>query len=432
MIDLTPLDVRKKRGDFRKPLRGYDPVEVDTFLELVADRLEALVKENLTLKERSERMSEQIQDLGGRERAVHEALVTAQELREKIETQAREQAEMVLRDAESKSQLIVREAEGDAALVRREATQEVDQAKRDVARIRSEIDGDIDRAVRDAERLIEENRESLEGMERQRTRFLRGYRAMLERELDVVEVEEAKSAHEEYAIELDLAGGRDRAKNALAVMETAAADEASEEVTEDATESEAGEPIWEETDGLGDAIDTPVAELLEAAVDADELIAADPTPDELESDEPRAEAHDSKSEGSGADDSKTDEQSVAEATADDGDSEPAQDPVVGLNDAEAEAEAQELGEVEGGTFTEGLDAERVEATPVKMNGDRKDDAPSIDDKGTESSDDTEIPESELADADDDEAKTARALESLWLTPLIKDDPGAETEDDSRA
>ncbi len=32
MIDLTPLDVRKKRGDFRRGLRGYDPEEVDHFL----------------------------------------------------------------------------------------------------------------------------------------------------------------------------------------------------------------------------------------------------------------------------------------------------------------------------------------------------------------------------------------------------------------
>ena len=35
MIDLTPLDVRNKRGDFKKLLRGYDPQEVDVFLELV-------------------------------------------------------------------------------------------------------------------------------------------------------------------------------------------------------------------------------------------------------------------------------------------------------------------------------------------------------------------------------------------------------------
>ena len=44
MIDLTPLDVRKKRGDFGKGLRGYDPAEVDGFLELVGERMEELVK----------------------------------------------------------------------------------------------------------------------------------------------------------------------------------------------------------------------------------------------------------------------------------------------------------------------------------------------------------------------------------------------------
>ena len=57
MIDLTPLDVRKKRGDFKKSLRGYDPLEVDGFLELVAERMEELVKANMTLEERAQRVT---------------------------------------------------------------------------------------------------------------------------------------------------------------------------------------------------------------------------------------------------------------------------------------------------------------------------------------------------------------------------------------
>ena len=371
MIDLTPLDVRKKRGDFRKPLRGYDPVEVDTFLELVAERLEALVKENLTLKERSERMSEQIQDLGGRERAVHEALVTAQELREKIETQAREQAEMVIRDAESKAQLTVREAEGDAALVRREATQELDEAKRDVVRIRSEIDGDIDRAVRDAERLIEEHRESLEGMDRQRTRFLRGYRAMLERELDVVEVEEAKSAHEEYAIELDLAGGRDRAKSALAAMERTTANNPAAGDTESG-DAEAEEPIWEEPDPLEDSLDKPVVELVDDDADSDEADVDEPAAEILAADESKA--HESNADESKADEVEADEPAIVEASKERRDSESVGSPLENPIDTEA-AEELEVGAEEpvadgDGSFTEGLDAESIEATPVKTNGDR--------------------------------------------------------------
>ena len=34
MMDLTPLDVRKKKEDFRRVVRGYDPAEVDGFLRV--------------------------------------------------------------------------------------------------------------------------------------------------------------------------------------------------------------------------------------------------------------------------------------------------------------------------------------------------------------------------------------------------------------
>ncbi len=60
MIDLTPLDVRKKRGDFGKGLRGYDPQEVDAFLELVAERMEVLVKENLAFRGKIKELGEKV------------------------------------------------------------------------------------------------------------------------------------------------------------------------------------------------------------------------------------------------------------------------------------------------------------------------------------------------------------------------------------
>ena len=96
MIDLTPLDVRNKRGDFRKNLRGYDAQEVDTFLELVAERLDELVMENLRLRERTEALQSQVESQTGREKAVQEALVTAQSLRAEMREQAEREAEVVL------------------------------------------------------------------------------------------------------------------------------------------------------------------------------------------------------------------------------------------------------------------------------------------------------------------------------------------------
>jgi DivIVA domain-containing protein len=180
MIDLTPLDVRNKRGDFKKLLRGYDPQEVDTFLELVAERLEELVRENMQFRDRNEMLQQQVSSQTDRERAVQEALVTAQELRSEMKSQAERRAELVLGEAQA-------------------------EARRQLA----EAEAEIRTRFRDAERRIEQAQDSLTELERRRTRFLRSFRQLLDREMDVVEVEESRPPLEERAIELDLGGGRE-------------------------------------------------------------------------------------------------------------------------------------------------------------------------------------------------------------------------------
>jgi DivIVA domain-containing protein len=179
MIDLTPLDVRKKAGDFKKAMRGYDPQEVDVFLELVAERLEMLVRENIALKERAEALQHQVTSWSGREKAVQEALVTAQELRTEMKTQAQRQAEFVLTEAQAEAR-----------------------------RVLGEADAEVRARYRDAERKLEQARDALEEMERRRLRFLKSFRQLLEREMDVVEVEAGRAPLEERAIDLDLGGGR--------------------------------------------------------------------------------------------------------------------------------------------------------------------------------------------------------------------------------
>lgn len=175
MIDLTPLDVRKKRGDFRKLMRGYDPSEVDTFLELVAERLEELVKENLTLRERSDRLQEQVKALSERERAVNEALVTAQELRGEIKAQAQREADLLLKEAQTEGRRILSEAD----------------------------------------REVEERRGAVQDLERRRSRFLGAFRQLLERELDALAVEEGRSPLEDKKeVELDLGAEARRRRKA--------------------------------------------------------------------------------------------------------------------------------------------------------------------------------------------------------------------------
>ncbi len=164
MIDLTPLDVRKKRGDFGKGLRGYDPPEVDGFLELVAERMEELVKENLVFRKKIERLGAKVVVQEGREQAVQDALVTAQELRQDVKKQAHREAKLLEREAR----------------------------------------GRIEGMIQKSEKLLTDHHAALRELERQRERFLKAFRTFLERELDTVEVEFGRAPLEDVTLDLEL------------------------------------------------------------------------------------------------------------------------------------------------------------------------------------------------------------------------------------
>ena len=234
MIDLTPLDVRNKRGDFKKLMRGYDPQEVDVFLEIAAERLEELVRENIVLRERSESLERQVGAQTGREQAIQEALVTAQELRADIHSQAQREADHLVKESETEARRLAAEAE---------------------ANVRN--------LIRDAERRLELGRDALEEMERRRTRFLKAFRQLRERELDVVDVEDERALLEDRPIDLDLGGGR---FSSSAVEEVSAAMEAEESADGEIGEA-AAEPGAEEASE--EAADDAQALLLSLEADED-------------------------------------------------------------------------------------------------------------------------------------------------------------------
>lgn len=154
MIDLTPLDVRKKKGDFRRAMRGYDPESVDNFLDEVAARMEELVRENAAMSARVGGMTDAITEYREREKAMNEALVGAQQLREDMRQQAQREADLALREAR---------AEGE-------------------------------RIIADAKRQVTLALEALRRVQAQRVRFLRLFRALVERQLNEIEQEEERTS----------------------------------------------------------------------------------------------------------------------------------------------------------------------------------------------------------------------------------------------
>ena len=104
-MKLTPLDIRHK--DFKRGMRGYADVEVDEFLDEVADEYERLFKENIDLNERLESVQEKVTQYKRIEETLQKTLVSAQASAEELKQNATKEAQLILRDAELKARQMV-------------------------------------------------------------------------------------------------------------------------------------------------------------------------------------------------------------------------------------------------------------------------------------------------------------------------------------
>jgi DivIVA domain-containing protein len=100
---LTPLDIR--RYDFgAKSFRGYDEKKVEDFRNQVAEELERLTRLNQELDSKARGFHEQLRAFRDRDKALNEALVSAQQLRSEIREQAEREAQLILREARAEGE----------------------------------------------------------------------------------------------------------------------------------------------------------------------------------------------------------------------------------------------------------------------------------------------------------------------------------------
>jgi cell division initiation protein len=128
---ITPQDIRQQQFTVRT-FRGFDPQEVDAFLEDVADDYETKLKECQLLKEQVAALEERQRGVLELERTLQDTLVTMQRLAEEVKASARREADEVRTAARQESELIVREAE-----LRGEKG--IEAARAEEARIRADI-----------------------------------------------------------------------------------------------------------------------------------------------------------------------------------------------------------------------------------------------------------------------------------------------------
>lgn len=107
-MKLTPLEIKKQR--FKTKVRGFDTTEVETFLEMVADEYESVMKEKNHLVEEVTKLKTQLRDYQQVEKTLQETLMNAQETVSQSRENSRREAQIILREAELKAEKILDEA----------------------------------------------------------------------------------------------------------------------------------------------------------------------------------------------------------------------------------------------------------------------------------------------------------------------------------
>jgi cell division initiation protein len=119
-MKLTPLDIRKQ--EFRKTLRGFDPIEVQTFLEMVGEEYEQVLEKNKLLNNRLIELETKLKDYQETEKNLRETLLNVQEVKKQSEESSRKQADLVVKEAELKALEIIEMARKQARKMRDEVS----------------------------------------------------------------------------------------------------------------------------------------------------------------------------------------------------------------------------------------------------------------------------------------------------------------------
>jgi len=158
---LTVQDIQAKQ--FHVRFRGFDPGEVDEFLEQVAAALQAANYENSRLKEQAAAAERKVTTYKQQEKSSLSAILSAQkiadEMKQKADNEARELLAKTRQEAQELTSKARQEAQELTAKARQEARELEESAGREVARLERELDRL--RAMKDQAR--EEVRQLLEG-----------------------------------------------------------------------------------------------------------------------------------------------------------------------------------------------------------------------------------------------------------------------------
>lgn len=135
---------------FNRALRGYDPEEVNAFLDKVIKQLEIIIASNkqkdkkivelATLANENEKLKEKIRQYERMEGTLNKAIIMAQKTSDQMRFTAQQESELIISDAKKNANRIVNDA-----LIEAEKTErEVAMLRRNISIFKKKVKGIIE------------------------------------------------------------------------------------------------------------------------------------------------------------------------------------------------------------------------------------------------------------------------------------------------
>jgi cell division initiation protein len=136
-MELSPLEITQR--EFDRKFRGYDPEEVQTFLEQIADEMTRLLQEAADRSGQIQRLEAQVRAYQEREESLRNTLVTAQKMTEDMKGNAKREADLIMKEAELKAERLLEQAHRKLGQVQAEIAEMVRQRELFIAKLRGLI-----------------------------------------------------------------------------------------------------------------------------------------------------------------------------------------------------------------------------------------------------------------------------------------------------
>lgn len=154
---LIPLDIQQHR--FRRRLQGFDPQEVESFLEQAAQVLEIQQRENFRLNEEVHRLQAETGQYQRREGTFKRVLLHSQKVLDQMKNNAEKQADLIVAEAESKAAKLLQQAQQRLA----ELQEHIGRLKRQ----RVQVEVDIAAVLESHRRLLSVGQEEIRANDHQ-------------------------------------------------------------------------------------------------------------------------------------------------------------------------------------------------------------------------------------------------------------------------